>query len=541
MAGTSKPARTSGTNKLSSQIDSLLKGFRKTSTASNLPDLVKSSSRLLGTLLKKSKIDILFRPQDSTDWQLLADGHANGLEQLRDFLGGKKLSAYTLKKTPMGICSASLLADNSVVVLALKPPTAQTKHSDSDEVLLRLFMSLFEGAYREWLHRRNEKSLVFSLNHRVLQLNSLIDTGIEISKLDQGAPLQRLALERAASLTNASKGIVRISEGERVVEESFFPDRFATQRGHGERQTISTSFTFANRTFAFELFEKESRHGVIPFEDTDQMLLDALARQVHASLENRFLLEKELENQRFEQDMTVAASIQKKIIPVKLPDIDGYDVAGINIPSRSVGGDYYDCIPLADGSFALVIADVAGKGVPAALLVSSLHAYLSAYLEGTLPLSQLAQRLNKVIWRASTDDKFITAFIGILKPETGEFEMLNAGHNPTYLLRGNGTVEEFGAAGLPLGMLDIDFPYQSERITIGKGERLFLYTDGITEAVNEREEFYDNEKPLRDFFLQHQTPRSDAFIIELISDIKKFTASAPQSDDITALYVRRLP
>lgn len=541
MAGRTKPRRTPGKNQLSPRIESLLKGFRSIASATSLADLAKSSSRLLGRLFTKSKIDILYRPQNSPDWQLLVDGLACGQEQFRDFLGGRKLSAYTLKKTPMGMCSASLMADSSVIVIALKPPSSRTKFSDSDEVLLRLFMNLMETAYQELLHRRNEKSLVFSLNHRVLQLNSLIDTGIEVSKLDQSASLQRLALERAASLTNASKGIVRISEGERVVEESFFPDRFSVQGSHGERQTIATSFTFANRTFTFELFEKESRRGVVPFEDTDQMLLDALARQVHASLENRFLLEKELENQRFEQDMAVAAAIQKKIIPVKLPEIAGFDVAGINIPSKSVGGDYYDCIPLGDGSFALVVADVAGKGVPAALLVSSLHAYLSAYLEGGIPLSQLAQRLNRVIWRASTDDKFITAFIGILRPDTGELEMLNAGHNPTYLLRSNGTVEEFGAVGLPLGMLDVDFPYQSERTTIEKGERLFLYTDGITEAVSEKEEFYDNELPLRDFFHRHQPPHSEAFIGELIADIKKFTGSAPQSDDITALYVRRLP
>ncbi|OGU25572.1 MAG: hypothetical protein A2X66_07110 [Ignavibacteria bacterium GWA2_54_16] len=541
MAGTTRSPRISSTNRLSPRIESLLAGFRKMSAVTNHVDLAKSSSRLLAKLFKNSKIDFLYRSQNSSDWQLLVDGRARGLEQIRDFLGDRNQSSFSLKKTPIGLCSASLMADDSLFAIALKSPSSRAKFSETDKVLLRLFMNLLDTAYQQLLHRRNEKALIFSLNHRVLQLNSLIDTGIEVSKLDQSASLQQLALERAASLTNASKGIVRIREGDKVVEESFFPDRFSTQAINGEQQTIATSFKFANRAFTFELFEKESRRGVIPFEDTDQMLLDALARQVHASLENRFLLEKELENQRFEQDMAVAAAIQKKIIPIKLPDIAGYDVAGINIPSKSVGGDYYDCIPLGDGSFALVIADVAGKGVPAALLVSSLHAYLSAYLEGAIPLSQLAQRLNKVIWRASTDDKFITAFIGILKPGNGELEMLNAGHNPTYLLRRDGSVQELGAVGLPLGMLDMDFPYQSERITIEKGERLFLYTDGITEAVNEREEFYDVERPLRDFFLGHQPAQSGAFIRELITDIKKFTGSAPQSDDITALYLRRLP
>ncbi|TSA21894.1 serine/threonine-protein phosphatase [bacterium] len=541
MPRTTTRLRRTQEDQLSFQIETLQNGFKKISAAATLADLAKQSVRVLRRLFRKSKIDLAYRPQNSVEWQLLVDGKANGLDRLLDVPGGRKLAACTLRTSSTGMCAANPMGDKSAVGVTLQGASSRTQFSDDDAALLRVFLHLFETAYQGLLHRQNEKALVFSLNHRVLQLNSLIDTGIEVSKLDQGTSLQQLALERAASLTNASKGLVRVKEGDRTVEESFFPDQLQVQASAEERHTIATSFTFANRAYTFELFEKESRRGIIPFEDTDQMLLDALARQVHASLENRFLLEKALENQRFEQDMAVAAAIQKKIIPEKLPALAGYDLAGVNIPSKSVGGDYYDCIPLANGSYALVIADVSGKGVPAALLVSSLHAYLSAYLEAGIPLSRLVQRLNKVIWRASTDDKFITAFFGILFPDTGELEVLNAGHNPAYLLRQDGTVQEFGAAGLPLGMLDMDFPYQSERVTVGKGERLLLYTDGITEASDEREEFYDIHAPLRDFFLQHKPEKAESFIAQLIGDIRRFTGSAPQSDDITALYLRRLP
>jgi len=541
MPRTNTRPRRSQEDQLSFQIETLQNGFKKISSAATLADLAKQSVRVLRRLFKKSKIDLAYRPQNSVEWQLLVDGKANGLDRLHDVPGGRKLAACMLRTSSTGMCAATAMGDKSVVGVVLQGVFSRTQFSDDDPALLRVFLHLFETAYQGLLHRQNEKALVFSLNHRVLQLNSLIDTGIEVSKLDQGTSLQQLALERAASLTNASKGLVRVKEGERIVEESFFPDQLQVQGSAEERHTIATSFTFANRAYTFELFEKESRRGIIPFEDTDQMLLDALARQVHASLENRFLLEKALENQRFEQDMAVAAAIQKKIIPEKLPALAGYDLAGVNIPSKSVGGDYYDCIPLANGSYALVIADVSGKGVPAALLVSSLHAYLAAYLEAGIPLSQLVQRLNKVIWRASTDDKFITAFFGILLPHTGELEVLNAGHNPAYLLRQDGAVQELGAAGLPLGMLDMDFPYQSERVTVGKGERLLLYTDGITEASDEREEFYDIHAPLRDFFLQHKPENAETFIGQLIRDIRRFTGSAPQSDDITALYLHRLP
>ena len=237
--------------------------------------------------------------------------------------------------------------------------------------------------------------------------------------------------------------------------------------------------------------------------------------------------------------MNVAASIQQKIIPKALPEIPGYDIAGINIPSKSVGGDYYDCILLPNGTYALVIADVAGKGMPAALLVSSLHAYLSAYLESSMTLPELGKRLNTVIGQASTDDKFITAIIAILHPKTGELESLNAGHNPAYILKADNTVKDLTEGGLPLGMVDMGLPFESERITLSKGDRLFFYTDGITEAEDGKGGFYEDVKTLRQFAEQHKPKKAASFISDLITDIKKFTGSAPQSDDITALYLHR--
>ena len=539
MARTRERNRIPRAEQLSRQIESLNRGFRRISSPSNPADLAGQAIPLLRRLFSNVKFDILHMRQDAAAWQLLSDGKAHGLDQMKELVRRKKPSPFSLQTTSIGVCWTSHMADNSVVGVALRAPSKKMKLAEVDAILLRLFAHFFETAYQALLHRRNEKTLVFSLNHRLLQLNSLIDTGIEISKLDQSASPHHMALERAASLTNASRGVLQVMTGDKIKEEIYFPEKTEKPTSSTERLRISTGFTFANDTYFFELFEKESRSGLVPFEDTDQVLLDALARQVHASLENRYLLEKALENQKFEQDMAVAASIQKRIIPATLPAIKGYDIAGINIPSKSVGGDYYDCVRLADGSYALIIADVTGKGIPAALLVSSLHAYLSAYLEGNLLLSDLAERLNKVIFRASTDDKFITALIAVLSPETGELNLVNAGHNPAYILKTDGTVKEIAAGGLPLGMLDMDLPFQSESVTIEKGERLLLYTDGITEACDEAEEMYDNHRPLNQFFAAHKPDQAELFIADLITDIRKFTGSAPQSDDITALYLHR--
>jgi phosphoserine phosphatase RsbU/P len=332
---------------------------------------------------------------------------------------------------------------------------------------------------------------------------------------------------------------VRVLRGEKLRDEIVFPAGLNIAVLSAGQSRIETDIEFEGDTYFFELFDKESREGVAQFEPTDHLLLDALARQVHASLVSRHLHMQALEKQRMEQDLVVAASIQERLIPKELPEIGGYELAGINIPSKSVGGDYFDCIPLADGRYALVIADVAGKGIPAALLVSSLHAYLHAYLESTMSLVELVRRLNQVIYTASTDDKFITAFVGLLDPEAGTLESVSAGHNPVYHARADGTMEELNAGGIALGMLDMDFPYQSEFTTLAQGESLLLYTDGIPEAVDEAMQQYESHSPLKEFHQQRRSVPPPEFIKQLIADIQCFTGTAPQIDDITALYVHR--
>jgi len=529
--------KSSHAHRLLVQIESLQDGFRKLSKAAGLKDLADQFVSVLNRVFPTTRTHVFHRADHADQWQSLQLGSSDRLflpppDDLTDASG-------FLDKTSKNIFATQSLVDKSYVGLVLTQQSGKKKYSDDDVVSLRLFVQLFDNAYQSLLHRRKEKELVFALNHRVLQLNSLIDTGIEVSKLYQRTSPHQLALERAASLTNASKGLVRVTSKRGGKEETFFPVGERTRKVENPHHCIASAFRFGGKTYTFKLFEKESRHGILPFEETDQLLLNALARQVHASLENRYLHQQELEKQNIEREISVAASIQQRILPEALPVIDGYDIAGINIPSKLVGGDYFDCISLPDGRYALVMADVAGKGMPAALLVSSLHAYLSAYLETHMSLAELAGRLNKVICRTSTPEKFITAFIALLTPGTGDLEAVNAGHNPVYWMKNEGTIQELKASGVPFGMLDLDLPYQNERFRLDKGDRVLLYTDGIPEATNQRRELYESVSPLAGFLHDHKLATAELFIRDLIDDIKNFTGDAPQSDDITALYLVR--
>ena len=312
------------------------------------------------------------------------------------------------------------MLDDSTFAVILDEKLTGEPFGSLDKLSLQLFTQLLNNSYQSFKNRKKEKQLIFTLNHKVLQLNSLIDTGIEITKINQDSSLYGLALERAAALTNASQALLIVNSGTDITEKYYFPGEFKIDENEKSEFGIEADFKFQNTDYHFLLLNKESRNGYVPFEESDKLLLDAFGRQVLGAVENRYLHREELEKQKIEQELSVAGSIQRKIIPDKLPEIENYDMAGINIPSKEVGGDYYDCKKLKDGRYALIIADVSGKGVPAALLVSSLNASLNAYFESGMSLSEIAFRINKQIFSATPSDKYITSFLALLTPQTGE-------------------------------------------------------------------------------------------------------------------------
>lgn len=524
-------------DRLSVQIDSLQESFILLARASNVKELARQFFHVLRGNLVTSDISIYFKTEAHDAWEFLHGKSRDGTEYLAE-----APDAFVLKgfggRNPR-LAAVQPLAQKSWVGVVVGRKLDGSAYSALDKISLQIFLQLFATAYQSHLQQRKEKGLIFSLNHRLLQLNSLIDTGIELTRRKRGVSPQTLALERAASLTNASWGTFKKTVDGNVTELLMFPDGMKRHRIKDKRHRIHAGFKFQDSSYAFNLYEKESRTGTVPFDETDRMLLAAVTRQVYAVVENQFLHHEELEKQKIEQDISVAAAIQQRILPATLPVIEGYDLFGINIPTKSVGGDYYDCLPLRNGTYALIIADVAGKGVPAALLVSSFHAYLSAYLEVEFSLLELAQKLNSAMHKASTAERYITGIVGLLNPSTGELQTINAGHNPMYVHRSDNTIQEFANGGIAFGMLDIEFPYQSDLLTIRPGERLLLYTDGVPEAMNSKGMLYDTSDALKKFMINNRPGSAEAFVRSLMSDVTGFTGSAPQSDDITALYLLR--
>lgn len=525
-------------DKLSLQVSSFQEGFRILTESKSLKDIGKNFVHLLRGNLLVSDINLFQKRNENDEWKELYLQKPDSAEFINNLKTSEALNLNFEEELDYKVFATLRCIDNSYFGLIVGNKIDKTKFNSLDAITLQIFIRLLDNAYQAYVASIREKNLIFSLNHKVLQLNSLVDTGIEISKLENNTQLLELALERAVALTNASKGIMRIIRDDKVIATLRLPSTIDVADTLKSKDKIETQVDYRGYSYIVTLVDKESRRGTVSFDDTDEILLTAFARQVHSAVENKQLHKEALENETIKKELSVASTIQKRIIPETLPEIEGYDLAGINISSKEVGGDFYDCRVLENGKIAMIMADVAGKGIPASLLVSSLSASLNAYLEMNIPLDELGAKLNKMIYNASTADKFITCYISILTPSTGELDIINAGHNPSLHLRKEKKIEKIEAGGVAFGMFDMGLPYQGEKRVIEKGERILMFTDGIPEAMNENEEEYSDER-LEKFCVDNCFHSSDKFINELVADVRSFTKDTPQSDDITALYLIR--
>lgn len=319
-----------------------------------------------------------------------------------------------------------------------------------------------------------------------------------------------------------------------VYKDERFNPEFDKKTGYRTKTMLCTPMKNRDNQMigVFQIINK--RDGYFTLEDVH--FLDTLSVDACIAIENARLVQEALEKERIEKELEVAATIQNMIIPKELPEIPGYQVAGMNDPSKQVGGDFYDAIPLKDGKFALIIADVSGKSVSGALLVSTLQASLHAYLESDFELTELVRKLNRIILKNSTYDKYITFFIGILDPAAHTIMTLNAGHNPPLLHR-KGELIKLKAGGVPLGMVEYD-DFQSETVALEPDDLIVMFTDGVTEAENEAEDFFGDEQ-LEETVRQIASGDAASITQKIYTDVKTFEGQAEQSDDITLLVLKR--
>jgi len=283
--------------------------------------------------------------------------------------------------------------------------------------------------------------------------------------------------------------------------------------------------------------DKESRRGIAPFPEGDKRTLILFANQAALALENARLHRQALETERLEREMELAAEIQRLILPTGAPSIEGYSLTGWNRPARQVGGDYYDLLHLTGDRIGITVGDVWGKGVPAALMVSTLHSALRLLLDRFEPGPELFERLNDHVLASSAPNKFITLVLAELTPASGALRYLNAGHNPGLLLRRDGAIEELPAGGLPIGLLP-GSRYQLRTLELHPGDLLCLYSDGITECASPEDEEFGLGR-LADLLGANRDLPLAALVDTIERETTRFSAGTPQGDDQTLVLLRR--
>ena len=220
----------------------------------------------------------------------------------------------------------------------------------------------------------------------------------------------------------------------------------------------------------------------------DQRVLESFANQAAISIQRAWFLRELRDKQRLENEMRFAREIQKLFLPDDPSDLNGYELAGLNLPSRAVSGDFYDYIRIADRQYGVMIGDVSGKGAPAALIMASLRASFRAEIRNRYAISEIMEKVNELLWESTEPERFATAVYGVLDEEAGVFTYANAGHNPPLLLAADRT-ELLTEGGPVLGPFT-GSRYQEGRVRLASGNLLLFYTDGVTEALSpEGEEF----------------------------------------------------
>ena len=399
----------------------------------------------------------------------------------------------------------------------------------------------------------------FQAKFRGVELQALYDVGLAIASTLDLEELCEEALLRAVSLLDARRGALYLLEAGSyrltsrfggAALELFEADEaqvaaLVSGQGEGPEGWLpGASHLLAvpveidrDARGVLVVADKESRHGVGPFPATDRRTLLLFANQAAIALENAKLHKLALEKERLEREMELAAEIQQQLLPKAMPQIPGYEVVGWNRPARQAGGDYYDFQRLGQDAWGMVVGDVVGKGVPAAILVSTLHSALRVLLDQMEVGPPLIERLNRHIFESSSPNKFITMLLAALDTERHRLAYLNAGHNPGLVVRASGEATQMESAGLPLGLMPHG-KFGDAVLELGPGDLVCIYSDGITECEEPDEEEFGLERLIALLADQRRRPLPE-ILHRIDKAVTEFAQGQPQGDDQTVILLRR--
>ena len=322
------------------------------------------------------------------------------------------------------------------------------------------------------------------------------------------------------------------------------PDRLEEIRSlaqHGVRMAVP----LRTRTEIMGILVMGAAGGRGQYGTVEKQVLRSCADQFALMMENARLTDRVVGQEVLRRDIALAAEVQRRLLPADAPLADIAEFAAISLPARSIGGDYYDFIQIGDQRIGIALADVSGKGVAAALIMSVVQASLRIIAsDGDISLPRLAARMNEFLYRTTPGNKYATFFYAQVDGDRRQLRYVNAGHNPPYLMRarrsgdaaGNGQMEELTIGGAVVGMLP-GMSYEEATVDLCSGDVLLAYTDGVTEAHNPDSVEFGEER-LKALLAEIAHLSADEIRARLAQELKDWIEDAEQYDDLTFVVMK---
>ena len=400
-------------------------------------------------------------------------------------------------------------------------------------------------------------------------VDALIRAGQELAAHRPLSELFSLILDLSIQAVQASRGVLLTMTGGELVVQAAIGENFQISSGVRDRvlnekasllvvDALSDS-DFAERKsivqhsvrsiIAVPLQTRDAVIGLLYvdltnlarfFTHDDLNLLTVMANIAAIRIEHAHLIEVEAAERIHSRELSQAAEIQRGLLPRSAPVVPGLELAGFNLPCRTVGGDYFDYLPYGEGQLALLVGDVAGKGMPAALLMASLQAHAQALTENGGEVRHVIAKLNKAVTSRSPGNRFVTFFLAVFDPAASTLTYSNAGHNPPMIIRANGTIERLEEGGIVLGIFGAA-SYVQKTTRFDPGDILILYSDGVVEAcpANADEEF--GEERLVRIVGENLALPLPRLIGSVMEALKTWSGDGSYADDVTIMLARRSP
>jgi len=435
---------------------------------------------------------------------------------------GMSSAAQTGMNQSAGPPAASATVQAPLQVAHLKALIEASKILNSTLDLDRLLELILEVATRE-LHA--DRGTVYLLDKKAGELRARIAQGMETRIL-------RVKIGQGISGQVAATGeTVRIED---AYQDSRFAQQFDAKSGYRTRSMLCTPIRNKTGEIIGVIQLLNKIEGTFVMED--EVFLQALTVHVAIALENAKLHAEVVDQQRIRTELELGRQIQQNLLRPPPPRWHRYRLAAKADTCYEVGGDFYDFLPISNTTLWTVIADVSGKGISAALVMSTLQASLRALLVGVHSFERLLEQMNGMVREFTGGSIYVTLFLALLDSESKRMHYINAGHNPPVLVRKNGEIELLEEGGTVIGLLP-DVRYNRAQVEVHPGDVLVLYTDGVVEASNAAGEMYGVEGLARSVEATFPDATPEVVLARILADVHEISAGTPAADDQTLVVI----